>query len=133
MAYIKAIEINHFRGIKQLSVNDFSNINLIVGDNNSGKTSFLEAIELLFATPQLGAIKRIINQRTVLSPDKDSFYVSFSKLFNMEQNKEELELDLYAESNNGILRFELNGAEKVISGDEALKLSSMSESKKKSV
>lgn len=130
MAYIKAIEINHFRGIKQLSVNDFSNINLIVGDNNSGKTSFLEAIELLFATPQLGAIKRIINHRTVLSPDNGSFYVSFSKLFNMEQNKEELELDLYAESNNGILRFELNGAEKVISGDEALKLSSMSESQK---
>ena len=74
MAYIKAIEINHFRGIKQLSVNDFSNINLIVGDNNSGKTSFLEAIELLFATPQLGAIKRIINQRGINLKDLERQY-----------------------------------------------------------
>ena len=41
MANITSIEINQFRGIKQLTVSDFSNINLIVGDNNSGKTTFL--------------------------------------------------------------------------------------------
>ena len=38
MAFIKSIEINQFRGIQNLPVSDFSNINLIVGDNNSGKT-----------------------------------------------------------------------------------------------
>ena len=40
MANITSIEINQFRGIKQLTVSDFSNVNLIVGDNNSGKTTF---------------------------------------------------------------------------------------------
>lgn len=40
MANIKSIEINQFRGIKQLVVSDFSKINLIVGDNNSGKRGF---------------------------------------------------------------------------------------------
>ena len=49
MASITSIEINQFRGIKQLTDSDFSNINLIVGDNNSGKTTFLEAIQLFFA------------------------------------------------------------------------------------
>ena len=49
MANITSIEINQFRGIKQLTVSDFSNINLIVGDNNSGKTTFLEAIQLLLS------------------------------------------------------------------------------------
>ena len=44
MAFLKSIEINQFRGIQQLAVSDLSNINLIVGDNNSGKTTFLEAI-----------------------------------------------------------------------------------------
>ena len=34
MANITSIEINQFRGIKQLTVSDFSNVNLIVGDNN---------------------------------------------------------------------------------------------------
>ena len=51
MTVINSIEINNFRGIKQLTVSDFSKINLIVGDNNSGKTTFLEAIQLLFAKP----------------------------------------------------------------------------------
>jgi AAA15 family ATPase/GTPase len=40
MGHINSIEINRFRGIKQLEITDFSNINLIVGDNNSGKTTF---------------------------------------------------------------------------------------------
>ena len=39
MANITSIEINQFRGIKQLTVSDFSNINLVVGDNNSGKNN----------------------------------------------------------------------------------------------
>ena len=67
MAFIKLIEINQFRGIRKLTVSDLSDINLIVGDNNSGKTTFLEAIQLLFAKPQLSSIKNVINQRTVIN------------------------------------------------------------------
>ena len=93
MGHINSIEINRFRGIKQLEITDFSNINLIVGDNNSGKTTFLEAIQLLFAKTQLGSIKKIINQRSVLSPDRNSFYVSFIKMFNIEQPADQLEFD----------------------------------------
>ena len=44
MANITSIEINQFRGIKQLTVSDFSNVNLIVGDNNSGKTLLMELL-----------------------------------------------------------------------------------------
>lgn len=62
MTVINSIEINNFRGIKQLTVSDFSKINLIVGDNNSGKTTFLEAIQLLFAKPQLSYVRNVINQ-----------------------------------------------------------------------
>ena len=36
MANINSIEINQFRGIRQLTISNFSKINLIVGDNNSG-------------------------------------------------------------------------------------------------
>ena len=56
MSGIKSIEISQFRGIKQLEVSGFSRINLIVGDNNSGKTTFLEAIQLLFAEATVSAI-----------------------------------------------------------------------------
>ena len=82
MAFINSIAINQFRGIQRVTVSDFSNINLIVGDNNSGKTTFLEAIQLLFAKSQLSSIKHVINQRTALSSN-NSFYTSFIKMFNM--------------------------------------------------
>lgn len=125
MAFINSIDIIKFRGIKKLEVSEFSNINLIVGDNNSGKTTFLEAIQLLFAKPQLSSIKNVINQRTILNPNS-SFYTSFIKMFNKEQDKDFLEFDIYALSDSGALEFELNGREKTVSGEDALRLSTLS-------
>ena len=125
MANIRRIEINQFRGIKNLEVSGFSNINLIVCDNNSGKTSFLEAIQLLFAHAQLSCIKNIIKQRTVLNVNYSSFYSSFIKMFNAMQRNESLELDIYAESNAGPIEFEIRGTEKNISGEDALQISTM--------
>lgn len=126
MANIKSIEIKQFRGIKQLTISDFSRINLIVGDNNSGKTTFLEAIQLLFAKTRLSSVKSIINQRTGLKLNNNSFYISFIKMFNVEQENEKLDFAIYAESNKGTIEFEMKGCEKEISGDEALQMSTMS-------
>lgn len=44
---INSFVIDSFRGIRDLHVNELNEINLIVGDNNSGKTSILEALLLL--------------------------------------------------------------------------------------
>lgn len=126
MAFIKTIEIHNFRAIQDLTVSDFSNINLIVGDNNSGKTTFLEAIQLLFAKTQLSYIKSVINQRTVLNPHSNSFYTSFIKMFNTNQNIDRMEFDIYAVSNNGPLEIEVTGRERIISGEDALQISNMS-------
>ena len=129
MAYINLIEINQFRGIQKLTVSDFSDINLIVGDNNSGKTTFLEAIQLLFAKAQLSSIKNVINQRTAINSNS-SFYTSFIKMFNIQQRNKDLELNIFADSNNGPLVFELKGREKIVSGEDALQLSTFSTHKK---
>lgn len=48
---LKDIHIKNYRGIKDLKIKDFKRINLLVGDNNSGKTSVLEAA-LLLLTPK---------------------------------------------------------------------------------
>jgi AAA15 family ATPase/GTPase len=40
----KSIEIENFRGISNLKIDDFQRINLLVGKNNCGKTSVLEAL-----------------------------------------------------------------------------------------
>ena len=47
MAFLKTVDIKSFRDIRDLSIKKLGAINLIVGDNNCGKTSVLEAIELL--------------------------------------------------------------------------------------
>ena len=129
MAKIKSINISKLRGIKQLEVSDFSRINVIVGDNNCGKTTFLEAIQLLFAEAALGSVKNIVRQRTIINPN-DSFYVSFIKLFNKEQTENELSLDISATGEDGPIRFEITGNEKNITGEEAIRVSSMTSRKK---
>ena len=47
MNYLSYLNIKNFRGVKDLELENLLTINIIVGDNNSGKTSILEAISLL--------------------------------------------------------------------------------------
>ena len=44
---LKDIKIKNFRGIKEIKIDDFSNVNVFIGKANSGKTSILEAIFIL--------------------------------------------------------------------------------------
>ena len=42
----KEIEINGYRGLKNIRLKELERINVLIGENNSGKTSVLEAIQL---------------------------------------------------------------------------------------
>lgn len=55
MAYIDDFEIHNFRGIEKLSIQNCSQINVLIGKNNIGKTSVLESVFLLagMSNPQL--------------------------------------------------------------------------------
>lgn len=54
-ARIKSIEISNFRGLKDLSLDGLGMVNLIVGRNNTGKTSLLEAVAISCAGKDLRA------------------------------------------------------------------------------
>ena len=43
----KNIEIKNFRGIEHLEIDDFSRVNVFVGQNSSGKSSILECLLLM--------------------------------------------------------------------------------------
>lgn len=51
----KNIEINNFRGIDHLKIDDFSRVNVFLGQNGSGKSSILETIMMLvgISNPEL--------------------------------------------------------------------------------
>ena len=67
MAFMNKICIDEFRGIKHLKIEHLKQVNLIVGDNNCGKTSVLEALELLRTSGNLANVYRIARQRESLS------------------------------------------------------------------
>ena len=45
----KSIEIKNFRGIDHLTIDDCSRVNVFLGQNNSGKTTVLEAVAMLMS------------------------------------------------------------------------------------
>lgn len=55
--------IRRFRGIEDLHLSDLGRVNLIVGRNNSGKTSVLEALALLSAGAMVRSSHGILNSR----------------------------------------------------------------------
>lgn len=49
---ISTLEIKQFRGFEHIKFENLGRVNLIMGGNNSGKTSILEAIALMYANSQ---------------------------------------------------------------------------------
>ncbi|MGG6269351.1 AAA family ATPase [Leptolyngbya sp. AN03gr2] len=60
---LKSLKIENFRGFKSFELQQLGRINLFVGLNNSGKTSILEAIQLLCAGTNLDPLVEIMINR----------------------------------------------------------------------
>lgn len=74
---IENINIKNFRGIKELQIDKLGKINIILGNNNSGKTSVLDAI-LLFCgatNPKLSININWIRRYSKIS--NEMFYLNF--------------------------------------------------------
>jgi len=57
---IDELRIENFRGFASLKLRDLKRVNLVVGQNNSGKTSLLEAIFLLCDTSRLDELPSLL-------------------------------------------------------------------------
>lgn len=55
---VQSLRIQNYRGVDDLTLNDVSRINLIVGDNGVGKTSVLEALALWAGAPLHHVLRR---------------------------------------------------------------------------
>lgn len=82
MEGFKNIEINKFRGIDHLTIDDLSRVNIFLGQNNSGKSSILEAIHLLVGMSNPEMPQNLNRIRT------KNYYTSFSDIsylfYNMD-------------------------------------------------
>jgi energy-coupling factor transporter ATP-binding protein EcfA2 len=61
------LEIEQFRGIRELKLEQLGDVNLLLGDNDSGKTSVLEAVRMFEAPDNINMIIRNARERLLIS------------------------------------------------------------------
>ncbi|MEX2381813.1 MAG: AAA family ATPase [Opitutales bacterium] len=72
---IKTLEFRGFRGIESVSFHDLGRVNLVVGGNNTGKTSVLEAMVLLFGDQnQVSSLPSLFRQSASKDDDWNNFW-----------------------------------------------------------
>lgn len=127
MRNLETVTIHQFRGLRDLELKDLGRINLLVGINNSGKTSVLEALSVychpldikvwlstanqreqdigVYRIRLLDAIKWLFthNSASIVEPDKPIILISSTGLFSVKKliaSYEEMEqISLSEESN----------------------------------
>lgn len=60
---LKALNLRQYRGFESYKLTDLARVNLLVGKNNSGKTSILEAVELLLSGGSVSAMQESARRR----------------------------------------------------------------------
>jgi AAA15 family ATPase/GTPase len=60
---LRDLTIQNYRCFKDFHINELARVNLIVGQNNSGKTTFLEAIYLLVHQQNIQAVFDVLSSR----------------------------------------------------------------------
>lgn len=109
--HISNLNIESFRGIKDLELKDLGDINIIVGTNNCGKTSVLEAIMLLSKPDDFSnfvAVSRLREGGRLLSSYSLSFYDSLINMFNKVSDK--LEISISCLNNERGISMNLTGS-----------------------
>lgn len=126
--HIRTLEVQSYRGLQKLCMKDLAPINILTGDNNSGKTSILEIIESLDSPGDISKWSSLVRKERY-SPVSFglSFYEGLINLFPVDG--ENLNISYDVEFTDGEKdRIELIGKieEEVLSGKEIRELTGFS-------
>ncbi|BCL36053.1 AAA family ATPase [Nostoc sp. MS1] len=69
---LKSVKIENFRGFQSFELQQLGRVNLLVGKNNTGKTSILEAIQLLCSRNNLEPLRQAMTKRGEFYFDENS-------------------------------------------------------------
>lgn len=85
---MKSLYIKNFRNINELTISSLSNINLIVGKNNVGKSTLLDALSIYASNGNVQTLNQLLEdrgERLIYRPSdtsaKDKMVRSFSSFF----------------------------------------------------
>lgn len=109
---LKSLKIENFRGFKSFELQQIGRINLLVGSNNSGKTSILEAIHLLYSRANLTSLKeQMLKRGEILVPEEqqEEYNLGAPNLFHNYLIREEDKLSIQGEDQDGFqVNFSIN-------------------------
>jgi len=108
------LNIETFRSLKDLRIKELGDINILVGDNNSGKTSVLEAVQIL-CDPSIYNVVQVARQREnyrsslrIGLPMLDLFMYMFA-ISSDTKSKSKYEIALSAVFRESNHSFKMNG------------------------
>lgn len=82
---ITQLEIKNFRGFSEYKIEDVGQVNLLVGTNNCGKTSILEAVQVIKSKGELSVLFSIFERRGEKKESEDytkeGYEADLSRLF----------------------------------------------------
>jgi len=92
---ITKLEIKNFRGFKNISLESLKRINIVVGQNNTGKTGLLEALALLLWEPPTSCVNLPNLFRTAGGDTDENFW---KWIFHNKDKKNSVEINaIFAE------------------------------------
>ncbi len=99
---LNSIHIQNFRLFKDFHINDLAPVNLIVGKNNTGKSTLLEAIHLLVNQKSGISIFDLIQSRRETTQENGSPRYEFEHLFYKRQVDNNVVIRLAAQNSPGL-------------------------------
>lgn len=129
--HLREIKINAFRGISGLYLKNLNDINILTGDNNSGKTSVLELLSTVDNPHNIGTWAYALRRRSSGSR-KRFFYDEFLSLFPIDEDAHCVSYE-YADAHQKTTKTELKAEieETQISEKDMLQLNGLMETNHK--
>lgn len=83
--YLKTFRIKNFRGIRETKLNFSPGINILIGENNAGKTSVLDALRICLGFKEHNALRVKKKDFNIFSPNED---IEFDLIFSIKNDYE---------------------------------------------
>lgn len=90
---IKYLHIETYKGLVDKRLDDLGDVNILVGDNNTCKTTFLEAIDFVMSLDQYNAVVRVILSKiNRVGFGSEEFLEAFFQLFNTKEKSKKINI-----------------------------------------
>lgn len=106
MSKLNCMHIKNFRGINDLKLENLKNINIFIGENNAGKTSILEAVQIISNPFSQFHLVKVARQRELRT--QGNYLLSLGEAIKWLFEKNDEESDMF------ILEYNYNGQNEVI-------------------